>query len=376
LKIAILTLPIGENYGGIMQAWALQTVLKKMGHEPVTIDRQPDARGLAYRSARIAYRAVRNAIGSRKGPVLRERVLPTVTKYTREFIRTNITMSPPLDSTEKLRAHFADAGYDAVIVGSDQTWRPPYSPNIYNYFLDFLPDRKIKKLAYASSFGVDHWEFSPQQTRKCAALARDFDFISVRENSGIKLCADHLGVTAETALDPTLLLSADDYRALIAKHQHNRKTGGGIYTYILDKTRGKNDVVQRLSNEINLPIFNYQANTSLANWTGGSIEQYIMPPVTEWLSGFDCADFVVTDSFHGMVFAIIFGKPFIAISNPARGAARFDSLLSQIGLSDRLVLNSQAELTSSIREPLPSAYLSSISAIQRKSLLALEMQLQ
>lgn len=376
MKIAILTLPIGENYGGIMQAWALQAVLKKMGHDPVTIDRQPNAHGFAYSGARIAYRVMRNLIGSRKGPVLRERVLPTVTKHTREFISRNITMSPTLDSTEKLRTHFVDAGYEAVIVGSDQTWRPPYSPDIYNYFLDFLPDRKIKKLAYASSFGVDHWEFSPQQTRKCAALARDFDFISVRESSGIKLCVDHLGVTAETALDPTLLLSADDYRALIAKQGRETKASGGIYTYILDKTPTKNEVVKGLSRELNLPAFNYQAKTSVTNWQGGSLDQYIMPPVTEWLSGFDCADFIVTDSFHGMVFAIIFGKPFIAISNHARGAARFESLLLQLGLSDRLVQNSQIELSGRIKGPLLENYSSLLSKLREKSLLIIESKLR
>lgn len=337
MKIAILTQPLGPNYGGIMQAWALQQVLKSMGHEPVTIDRQPDARTLAFRSARTVYRAMRAVVGKAQGPVRPERVLPIVTKHTREFIQTNIVMSPMIDSTEKLREHFIDEGYEAVIVGSDQTWRPSYSPNLYNYFLDFLPDRTIKKLAYASSFGVDYWAFSPEQTLTCATLARDFDFVSVRETSGVALCADHLRVHAETVLDPTLLLCAADYQSLTERNGTMNSISTGLYTYLLDKTPSKNAAVDKISQELGLPITNRQAPGSLSAWAGGPIDHYVMPPVSDWLSGFERADFVVTDSFHGMVFSLIFEKPFLVLSNLERGAARFDSLLAQLKLSSRLV---------------------------------------
>lgn len=337
MKIAIMTQPLGTNYGGIMQAWALQQVLKRMGHEPVTIDRQPDSRSLAYRGARRVYRILNSAIGKGKSPIVPECTLATITTHPREFIRSHLAMSPMIDSTEKLRAHFAAEGYQAVIVGSDQTWRPIYSPNLYNYFLDFLPNRSIKKLAYASSFGVDHWEFSPQDTKKCANLVRDFDFISVRETSGVTLCEQHLGVTAHAVLDPTLLLTAEDYTALLNKKSSHTESEGGLYTYLLDKTAAKKSIVGKLSEELGLKIFKHQSEESITDWKGGPIEKYLMPPVVDWLSGFKRADFVVTDSFHGMVFSIIFGKPFIVILNPDRGSTRFESLLEQLGLSDRII---------------------------------------
>lgn len=375
MKIAILTQPLGHNYGGMMQAWALQQVLKSMGHEPVTIDRQPDAYGLARRSARAAYRVLRAIVG--KGNALPAHMLPIVTKNTRDFIRANIMMSPMIDSTEKLRAHFIDVGYEAVIVGSDQTWRPRYSPNIYNFFLDFLPNRAIKKIAFATSFGVDHWEFSFRQTQKCSQLARDFDFISVRETSGAKLCADRLGVTAETVLDPTLLLTANDYRALINKYEHKHEGGapGGIYTYFLDKTPDKDAIVQEVAMKLGLNIFNCQATCGFSSWQGRATEQYIMPPVTDWLSGFDRANFVLTDSFHGMVFSIVFGKPFLAIANQARGAARFESLLSQLDLRDRLIFTHQRPRNQEPSMSLSSAYSDALSLQQYRSRLALEMHL-
>lgn len=347
MKIAIMTQPLGKNYGGIMQAWALQQVLKRMGHEPVTIDRQTDSRSIAYCVARRIYRILNSAIGKDKSAIVPERALATITTHTREFMRAHIAMSPPIDSTKKLRAHFTSEDYQAVIVGSDQTWRPIYSPNLYNFFLDFLSDSNIKKLAYASSFGVDHWEFSPKETKKCAALARKFNFISVRETSGVGLCAQNLGVTAHAVLDPTLLLTADNYIALLKTANTRTKAEGGLYTYLLDKTPAKNAIVKKLSEQLGLHEFKIQAGESITDWKAGPIEEYIMPPVIDWLSGFTRAKFIVTDSFHGMVFSIIFGKPFVVILNPDRGAARFESLLTQLGLSDRLI-SDQGPLTQNL----------------------------
>lgn len=347
MKIAIMTQPLGKNYGGIMQAWALQQVLKRMGHEPVTIDRQLGSRSFAYRGARRVYRLLSYAVGNRKAPIVPDSTLADITTHTREFIRTHITMSPMIDATKKLRGHFASEAYQAVIVGSDQTWRPMYSPKLYNFFLDFLPDRNIKKVAYASSFGVDYWEYSARKTKQCAELVRDFDFVSVRETSGVALCEQYLGIKAQAVLDPTLLLTAEDYIDLLQQEGVQGESGGGLYTYLLDKTPEKSAIVEHLSKELGLNIFKRQSEESISDWREGPVEKYQMPPVTEWLSGFHRAAFVVTDSFHGMVFAIIFGKPFIVISNSQRGAARFDSLLAQLGLTDRLV-SSNVPLTREI----------------------------
>lgn len=351
MKIAILTQPLGLNYGGIMQAWALQQVLKKMGHEPVTINRQSETRSLAYRGLRTVYHALSNAMGKSNGANIPDRILSTVTIHTRDFIRANIAMSPVIDTTNKLREHFVNEKYEAVIVGSDQTWRPAYSPNIYNFFLDFLPDLSIKKIAYASSFGVDHWEFSPEQTKKCRTLARDFDLITVREASGVNLCKKYLGVDSKNALDPTLLLAAEEYRKLIDRYENGAQISAGLYTYMLDKSPEKNSIVELISKSLDLPIFTHQAEASLKDWRGEPIERYIMPPLTSWLSGFDRANLIVTDSFHGMVFSIIFRKPFLVISNHKRGATRFHSLLKQLQLNDRII---------SIEDPIPQSINNSI----------------
>lgn len=336
MKIAIMTQPLGKNYGGIMQAWALQQVLKRMGHEPVTIDRQPAQPSVTYNAARLAYRAAMKAVGKRKVSINFERYLPTILQHTQSFISQHIAMSEKLASTEGLRAHFEHNNYDAVIVGSDQTWRPRYSPNIYNFFLDFLQDKPIKRIAYASSFGVAQWEFTEQQTRRCAELAKQFDAISVREDSGVTLCRNHLGVAAIEVLDPTLLLAKQDYVQLFGLDRL-RDIPEGVYTYFLDKSPEKLVLAKQASEELGEAIYSCQAKYSLGENASDWLIGYTMPDIRDWLAGFANAKFVLTDSFHGVVFSIIFNKPFLVINNKSRGSSRLTSLLGKLGLMSAII---------------------------------------
>jgi len=335
MKIAIMTQPLGPNYGGIMQAWALQQILKDAGHEPVTLDRRPNAKSALYYVARLGYRALQKSLGRRRAPIFVERHIPYILKNTKEFIGNNIIVSDTLDSNRKLKDHFERENYDAVIVGSDQTWRPSYSPNIGNYFLDFIRSRNIKRIAYASSFGVDDWEFSRNETLKFARLLRCFDAISVRESSGVLLCEKYFGVQAKQLVDPTLLLERERYECLFKKDAHPARNG--VYTYILDSAVWKNKVVDSVASQLDKPLYSSQAIATINNLGACNLDDCVLPDVERWLEGFYTADFVVTDSFHGTVFSIIFRKPFISLINYERGGDRFISLLSVLGLNDRLI---------------------------------------
>ncbi|ANG61161.1 polysaccharide pyruvyl transferase [Marinobacterium aestuarii] len=342
MKIAILTQPLGKNYGGMIQAFALQKVLKKMGHEVVTIDRQAADRGMVHDSLRLMYRGMKKITGKRKAPVNIERYYPLIFKNSHSFIDNNINLTERICSTQNLKKHFLNNSYDAVVVGSDQTWRPKYSPDIYNFYLDFMDGENVKRVAYASSFGVDNWEYSAEETRKCAELAQKFNAISVRETSGIELCDRHLGVKSECVLDPTLLLEKEDYLELIGD-RYNKEAGEGVFTYWLDGSDEKRAVSEQLATHLNTYTYQCQAKLGLSSSASSKLEDYMMPPVEDWLASFANAEFVLTDSFHGMVFSIIFGKPFFVIINKKRGAARFNSLLGRLGL-DMCSLESTNEL--------------------------------
>lgn len=342
MKIAIMTQPLGRNYGGMMQAYALQKVLRDMGHEVVTINHHASSKGAVYNLARLGFRLLKKMTGERKLPVSFEKNYSYIFQDTQAFVDKYIVQSEYIDNDRDLKSHFEKNNYDAVIVGSDQTWRPMYSPNIHNYYLDFLEhDTKIKKIAYASSFGVDTWEYSAEETRRCAELAKLFDAISVREQSGVDLCEKYLGVESECVLDPTLLLDKEDYLALIGD-RYKGAQGKGVFTYFLDTNEEKESAAAQLAAKLGTHTYKSQAKLGLGDQTSANLDDYKMPAVEDWLASFANAEFVLTDSFHGMVFSIVFEKPFLVIVNKERGAARFLSLLSQLNMLNHIAYSSNS----------------------------------
>ena len=318
-----------------MQAWALQKLLIKHGHTPITIDRQPDIKNVILRNAKFIYKNAKNRLNGKK--TLSNQDFSRIKTHTSKFIKSNILISQPIYSTQALQSHFSSNNYQAIIIGSDQTWRPQYSPNIYNFYLDFLEKEDIKKIAYATSFGVDEWEYSKKQTKKCASLSKKFNYIAVREKSGVALCKQYLDVSAAHVLDPTLLLEVNDYLQLLNSESNESNESNEIYTYILDKSKIKTDFIESLATKNGMKTFSHQAIVSHEYLKNESIENCIIPPVTSWLAGFRNAKFVVTDSFHGMIFSIIFNKPFLVILNSSRGATRFTSLLEQLDLRENII---------------------------------------
>jgi hypothetical protein len=337
MKIAILTQPLKHNYGGLLQAFALQAILKKHGHDVITINRQPDL-------VKVTISAIAKDL-LKKYAFNRLLATPNIEKVayknTLAFIKENIVLTEEVNSTAETDTLFKQENFDVVIVGSDQTWRPKYSPNIFNYFLDFLSsNKKIKKLAYATSFGTDSWEFTPEQTTQCKELIHHFDAVAVREKSGIDLCQEHFDYLANWVVDPTLLLSAEDYRQSFESFIKT-DTRQGMFTYVLDGAPDKKAIIESVATELALPIFTNQAQKVVHKAKTYELDACKLPPVEGWVNAFNIAEFVVTDSFHGCVFAIIFNKPFIAIGNQGRGLARFQSLLSMFGLEQRLITDPQ-----------------------------------
>lgn len=339
MKIAILTQPLDTNYGGLLQAFALQKVLKRMGHEVLIIDIHFKDLSLKIKTVsilkRLTLRLLKNkSIVIRAWPTAKEKDI--IASNTNYFIRNNIDTTHRITSAVKYKL-LKRYRFEAFIVGSDQIWRPVYSPNLTNYFLDFVKKNEdVKRIAYAASFGVSSWEFTEKQTNHCSLLAKRFNAISVREDSAVDLCKLHLGVKALHLLDPTMLLTKEDYIELVQKDSI-AKSKGTLMTYILDKSVLKNEIIQQIASELKLNPFSVMPKATFPEVGKRHIEDCIFPRVTEWIRGFMDADFVVTDSFHGTVFAILFNKQFICIGNKDRGLTRMTSLLDKMGLSDRLI---------------------------------------
>lgn len=345
MRIAIITLPLHGNYGGILQNYALQTVLKRMGHTVETVVFPWELKQPLWRKP-LAYgkRFIRKFVFRKNVHIFYEQwynaTQPLLLRNVWKFLDNQI-----VTRTVSRFTNIHEGDYDAFVVGSDQIWRPIYSYRpITDAYLSFAKDWKnVRRIAYAVSFGTAEWEYTPGQTAQCAALVRLFDGVSVREDSAVKLCKEHFHCEAVHVLDPTMLLSADDYKALFSD-KLSEPSRGQLLTYILDETPEKNHIVQKLAGHYHYQP--YRANSRYEN-EDAPLEERVQPPVEQWLKDFYDAKFVVTDSFHATVFSILFGKPFIVIANKARGLSRIESLLKMFGLEKHVVYG-EAELDVSL----------------------------
>lgn len=335
MKIGILTLPLHINYGGILQSYALQTVLERMEHEVYVIEKEKQPLTLHKYKMLLTYgkRIAKNIIGE-KVPIFFEQKYnkeqPIIRQNTDKFINKYIHIVK-----YKNFCDIKESEYNAIVVGSDQVWRPRYFrvDKIENTFLEFAENWNIKRIAYATSFGTDEWEYSTKQTSRCSELLKKFDAVSVREDSGVKLCKEHFGVEAQHVLDPTMLLEKEDYIKLLEAN-NTPKSKGNLLCYFLDETDEKKELIKRVAEEKGLTPFNVKSKSDDIN---SPISDRIQPPLEQWLRGFYDAEFVVTDSFHACVFSIIFNKPFIIYGNKRRGLSRFASLLNMFNLKDLLI---------------------------------------
>ena len=339
MKIGILTQPLYTNYGGIIQCYALQTALRLMGHETVVLQREFNRR-YTFKGACTYYAKhfVKLLLGRRSSwhYYVSQKKRDFIAQNTYNFIQENIITSKHCYSTEELRQEAKNQNLNAIVVGSDQVWRPYYSPCQTNYFLDFLDeDSKIKRISYAASFGTDNWEFSDELTKVCSKLLKKFQAVSVREKSAIGLCKEHFDVDAIHVLDPTLLLDKSSYLKLLSPSDNKSEQ---LFCYVLDRNKKKTEIVDNIARQTGLKPF--EVMPELPNDVYnlyGDIEKCVYPPLEKWLEAFEGAEMVITDSFHGTVFSIIFNKPFWVIVNEGRGTARFESILSLFNLSKRLI---------------------------------------
>ena len=349
MRIGVLTLPLHNNFGGILQAYALQKVLKYFGHNVVLIDKSRYVSlGPWYKKYPIYIkRSINKFIFGKniivKADVEQNRVPKTIAKYTEPFIEKNIRRVYTKDFS-----NIREKDFDVLIVGSDQIWRPKYFySKIEDAYLDFAKEWKTKRITYAASFGTEEWEYTEEQTNNCATLLKKFNAVSVRESSAVQLCNDNFGVKAEHVLDPTMLLCKEDYIKLF-KDYNTAQSDGNLFCYILDEGEEKKSIIDCIAKEKGLKPFYVNSRYEELD---ASLEERIQQPVEKWLHAFYDAEFIITDSFHACVFSIIFNKPFIVYGNKERGLARFKSLLSIFGLEERIV-STKEESIKAISEPI------------------------
>lgn len=333
MKIAILTLPLNVNIGGVLQAYALQKVLETMGHKAFHIQPSYELPSDKTLFKRLVKRFINVLKGKSVPEILEYELLDQFTNYHINQFRKRYLKEIPLIDWR----YFTTQDYDAYIVGSDQIWRHQYSMQYFpNNFLSFTKESKCKRIAYAPSFGTDKWEMDDIATKCAKECVQRFDAISVREKTGVDFCKRYFGVDAECMLDPTMLLTKESYERIVFENDVPQSEGT-LLSYFFDISPELQNFIGNIA--LDNKLIPFRVNNPLADhWQLPAMErqQY---SVYKWIRGFMDAKLVLTDSFHACVFSIIFNKPFIVVANKDRGVSRFETLLSTFNLEERLVYN-------------------------------------
>lgn len=304
MKVKILTFSKDTNLGANLQCYALSTVLKRWGLDVQIIDFQLSKSKYSFPGNFLVY------IDSLLRALFRWRFYPSFTK-----------------KIKKADDLCADGNSDVVyIVGSDQVWNPDITKDrkLY-YFFAFLPNC-MKRIAYAASFGKAIWNKTSVDIEIEDYLSK-FSAIGVREESGVKICDEVFNVRAEAVLDPTLLL--EDYDDIIGRKEGMENKELVIVKFV--QNEAFYDVCKHIAEELGLKpvLLNYK------RYKRGFVFRPFVT-VGSWLRSIRNSSFVVADSFHCMVFAIIFKRQFIVLPAYKDRTERITNLLLKLGLDDRL----------------------------------------
>jgi len=366
MKVALVIFRLGPSHGSILQSYALYRCLRQLGHEVTVVDAQwplPLKRWLRPTASRL----VKRLLGMYHGPVFyRGDYPPVMMSRLKGFIERSF--GPDLLTVHNER-ELAAAGcldVDAYVVGSDQTWRPRYVYDVRHYFLSFVPaDRSVLRIAYAPSFGTAHWEYPPALEAMCRPLARRFDAVSVREAEGVRLCAEHFGVKAHHVLDPSMLLTSDDYRSLLIAAPKDAAIPAPFVGYsLIDFSAYNLNMIQQIASILQLP--SRRLNAKIDDYRAPMAER-IPPAIEDWLGGINQSRLLVADSFHATVFAILLNRPFVVLANQERGLSRLQSLLSMVGLENRLVTRPEQITPALLDEPVDWEAVNARLASQRQA---------
>lgn len=328
-KIATLTFQNADNYGAMLQCYALQKVLQNIGIQNDVLNYQCEYMSKPYSRAALRRKGVIRFILGIANSIVR---MPRKRKFV-EF-RKHIKMTPKLNADDLIGL---EEQYDGFIVGSDQVWNDSITDFDPAYFLDFVQSPE-KKLSYGASFG---FESIPNDLKiKYKELLKDFSIYNMREATGVQNIESLLNKTANLVLDPTMLLTRDDWDTIACAPTQKDKY---ILVYNLSPSSFLINTVKKIARStgykivaIPFPVGGFLK--AKAELTGGP---------REWIGLIRDAEIVVTDSFHGSVFSILYNKRLYACVNEA--GTRIYNLLNIFGLSDCICTpGTQLELTKKI----------------------------
>ena len=288
---AILNFWWTSNYGAILTAYALQQVLNDIGITSQLVNYQYGYKKKLYKNSLFEDFANKYLITSKK--ISNKKDFEILGKSVKTFI-----------------------------VGSDQVFNTYMTRNRLNEYLRGFADMFSKRIALSASFGVEDLQISDELKYRYKNYLKMFDYITLREFSGIDICKNHFDCDASWLIDPVFIADKENYENICKTATLN--CTDKILTYVLDENQNYKNKYNEISKKLNKEIISITKNNV---------------NVEDWLNAIRTCEYMITDSFHGVCFAIIFNKPFICISNAERGSARFKSLFEALKIPTTFLFN-------------------------------------
>ena len=328
MRIAIITLHRAENYGSVLQALALQKKIEELGHSVCVLDYHPER----YTN-RGKLKRLKKQKGKLTNPIFlfaaRLLIYPSYLRKNRvfnKFIRSHLHLSPFKFATNEQAKEIDLCDIDAFCTGSDQVWNSHWNECVEKaLFLDFAPRNKLV-FSYAASIGRS--ELPKDEVETTRKLLDKYEFLSVREDTGVEIL-HRLGRTDTVqSLDPTLLMTKAEWD-VYADNRYKEKQY--ILTYNLHHDKEIDRYARALSHKYDISIWNISYNWHDVIRNG---RLCWCPPVECFLGLIKHARFVIADSFHATVFSIIFERQFVVIT-PEVASSRISSILNLLGIGER-----------------------------------------
>lgn len=357
LTISVATfMQTEDNYGQLLQAWALKQALISLGHHVTHI------------CHRVTYQQTGEPTLLPPGSPLRTRIRILLSPHSyllwyrqrrawkwkqqhlrhfNTYRRQWFTFDPPTDDATYERLQQTPPQADIYLCGSDQIWAGMPANENKTWYLDYGPQH-ITRVAYAASFGSP--QLGPEKTAFITPLLHRFDHISVRESSAQSLCRQAGRDDAIQVLDPTLLLNAQDYLGNMGVHPTASAT---LLAYILNISRAEEchyKAIRTCARRLRLTLHTVASSGARDATACLPLCDLRAPTPPAWLEEIASAACIITNSFHGTVFAILFHKPFLFISLNGDMNDRITDLLGQLGLQDRLYI--QGDMTQQLQAPI------------------------
>jgi len=313
LKVGILTFHDEPNYGAFLQTYGLSEAIKSLGYDVEIIDLRINK---AYKY---------NFIVKFLSPAIRYFIFETVRKkYLKRTEKIYHSSKELLETPPE---------FDIYVLGSDQVWNKDITTELkYSYFFDFVNDTKTR-FSYASSFGMNEWDFDNAETSTIKRLLGKFSSIAVRESTAVSLCKNNCNLDTTLVVDPALLIS--DYSKLTGRIIQKPKsmvcfkfTKGDSFYNFLREFKAKN---------------NYKVSILAKTLPVNGLSNIALPTVGQWIKSIAEAEIVLTDSYHALIFSIIYKKQFIVLPANIKNFNRLSELLSDLNLTDR-IFNSYNEV--------------------------------